>query len=475
PDILCFVEEDICYPQLVPFEDADYPDEILHGEFSFPVYYQLAPGEPHDGLTFGCSLAYLRELPDWFADWLVPGWLREKVVLLIKTLPKDFRIPCQPHEQRAADFVASGPLKGVMLDSLSHFLTREIGKPIEANDFVPERLPPHFTPGYWIGDEDGNEQAAGKDLAALRQRMEPKLAAWFDQETSTWEQTGLTHFPKDPLPKEVTVHQTPGFVALVDEGKSVGVRCYPEPDQAETAHRLGLVRLIELNLRDQVHYVRQHLPLGVLSRSLLPLLGRAGKHNPAHLITLTIDTTLGGKETQAPDIRDAETFSEHLVQARSELFETAKKLAAVVETLIGQYQGSARLLEEHRNGPYAESFRDIADQLDDLFMPGFLLRGWAPRLKQYPRYFKAMEARITRMLSAPPNKDSRKLERITPFHRAYCDLLTDWETRPLETPFAIREFGWQLQEFRIAVFAPEVGTVVKVSEKRLSQTLEQLS
>ena len=146
-----------------------------------------------------------------------------------------------------------------------------------------------------------------------------------------------------------------------------------------------------------------------------------------------------------------------------------------METLIGHYQSSARHLEEHRNGPYAESFSDIADQLDDLFMPGFLLRGWAPRLKQYPRYFKAMEARITRMLGAPPNKDLQKLERITPFHRAYRDLVTDWETKPLETPFAIREFGWQLQEFRIAVFAPEVGTAGKVSEKRLSKALEKLT
>ncbi len=469
---LCVDEEGVSYPQLTPFVEDDYPDSVLHGEFAYPVYYQLAPGEPEDGITFGCDLAYLHEFPDWLGDWLVPGYLREKVTLLIRSLPKDLRIPCQPIEKRANAFVSVTKPSGPLLDALSLYLTRDLGKLVEPSDFDLERLPPHFAPSYWIGDEQGKEIASGKDLGALRQRLEGKRKAWFQKASSTWEQSGLSHFPKEPLPMEVTVGQSPGFPALVDEGKSVGIRCFPCADQAQMAHRLGLIRLIECQIKDQVHYVREHFPLGTLSRSLLPLLGPAGKDNPRHLLPLTIDTMLGGKEHDAPLIRDEATFTDHLARARGDLFEIARGLAGTLETILEAYQQVARPIEEHRRGPYAESIVDMQAQLDDLFAPGFLLRGWAPRLKHYPRYLKAMRARIERMLGAPPVKDLQKQERLHPFQGAYLDLLTDWESRRLETPRPIREFGWQLQEFRIAVFAPEVGTLTKVSEKRLSKALE---
>ena len=475
PDILCFTEEAISYAQIHPFAESDYPDEVIHGEFSYPIYYQLEPGEPQDGLTFGCSLSYLRDLPDWLGEWLVPGFLKEKVHLLLKSLPKQERIACQPHEKRAKAFVASTTPSGNLLDALSLYLTRDLGRIIEPTNFNAEDLPPHLKPGYWVGDDNGKEVASGQDLATLRQRLESKLAEWFDEQSSTWEQRGLKHFPKEALPSEVTIQQTPGYPALIDEGKTVGVRCFPDKDSAQTAHRLGLIRLVEMRLTDQVNHVRKHFPLDTLSKGLLPFLGRAGKHNLAHLVTLTIDTALGGTETSAPKIRDTAAFDERVIPLRGELFDHAQGIAKIVSAVIEHYQTVSRQVEEHRSGLYAESILDIDRQLEDLFTPGFLLRGWAPRLKEYPRYFKAIGARMTRMLSAPPNKDLQKLERILPFECAYRERITDWETKPPETPMPLRAFGWQLQEFRVAVFAPEVGTASKVSEKRLDKALKELA
>ncbi len=475
PNILCFQEDDICYPQLTPFVESDYPDEVVYREYAYPIYYQLSPGESQDGLTLACSLAYLNDFPDWLGDWLVPGYLREKVVLLIKSLPKEARIACQPVEKTAEAFVTSTVPEGDLLEKLAFFLTREIGRLLEPGDFNLERLPPHLTPSYWIGDDDGNELASGEDLAALRQRLAPKLAQWFDRETKTWEQSGLTQFPQTELPVEVVVHQTPAYPALVDEGKTVGIRCFSENEKAQSAHRLGLARLTELRLPDQIHHLRQHFPLGPQGKSMLPFLGRGGKRNEAHLLTVTIDAALGGTEASAPKIRQAEMFHQNMASLRSELFDHADVLAKILESTITHYQGIARQVEEHRGGPYAPSIRDIESQLDDLFMPGFLLRAWAPRLKHYPRYFRALETRLTRLLSAPPNKDTQKLQRVQPFHQAYRERLADFADAPLEIPGALRAFGWQLQEFRIAVFAPEVGTQTKVSEKRLSKALEELA
>lgn len=475
PRHLFLDEEAVSYPQLDAFRDVDYPDEVLHDGLSFPIYYEYQPGEENDGITIACSLTYLNDFPDWLGEWLVPGYLKEKIVLLIKSLPKEPRIACQPIEKRATAFVEDVLPEGPLLDSLAHHLTRELGRLIEPTDFDLERLPPHLIPRYWIGDDEGQELASGPSLDQLRRKLAPKLAQWFKQESKTWEASGLTHFPKEELPASVSLQGTPAYPALIDEGKSVGIRCFSEKEQAEAAHRLGLVRLVHLRLPDQVHHLRQQFPLGPLGRSFLPFLGRGGKHNLSHLVSVAIDRALGGSEFKAPGIRDANAFAEQQEVIRADLYEHARAVAAPLEKTIEHYQKVDRLVEQHREGAYASSIADIQQQLDDLFIPGFLLRTWSTRLQHYPRYLSALETRLSRLVSAPPNKDLQKLERVQTFHQAFRERMQEWEDRVIEVPQDLREFGWQLQEFRVAVFAPEVGTPVKVSEKRLQKALESLA
>ena len=474
PELLHFSEQDICYPHLTPFEDRDYPDDLIHNDLAYPVYYAHNPGEPNDGITIGCNLTCLGNLPDWLGEWLVPAYLKEKVVLLIKGLRKECRIACQPLDQMAEDFVNATEQAGLLTDKLACYLRQRIGHHIEVSELEGTPLPPHLKPFYWIGDEEGNDLATGNDLAALRQRLAPKLAQWFDQQTSQWEQQGLSHFPCDALIESVELSSAVAYPALVDEGKTVGIRYFANVEHANTHHRLGLVRLVELSMTDQVDYVRKHFPLGQFSHSLLNMLGQGGKSNSEDLLTITIDKALGGKEDRAPNVRDADTMASKLAELRSELYPLAQALADQLEAFISEYEVVSRLVEQHRIGPYADNFRDITNQLDDLFAYRFLLRGWADRLKHYPRYLKAIRARIDRMLGSPPAKDMQKQQRLMPFQCAYAKLSSGWDDQPLELPFALRQFGWQLQEFRLSVFTPEVGALFKVSEKRLQKALDAL-
>ncbi len=475
PDVLLFKEEDICYPQLTPFDEEDYPDEILHGELAYPVYYQFAPGELQDGITLGCSLSYLPKLPDWLGGWLVPSYLREKVAILLRSLSNERRQACGRIDDMASAFVAQAEPKQDLLEALAAYLTRQTGYAIAPADFNENELPSHLQPHYWIGDDDGKELASGANLKALRSQLAPKLAAWFEDQTSSWEQSGLTSFPETSLPESDALGHLTGFPALIDETVSVGVRCFPNREQAKTQHRLGLARLVELAMPDQVDYVRRYYPLGTLTKPLITMLGPGGRITLTDLVTLTIDATLGGTETEPPGIRDAKTFDQRLPDVRSDLFAQAEKIAGTLEAMIQDFEVANRHLEANRSGNYASSFQDVQAQLDDLFANCFLLRGWWPRLKHYPRYLRALRARIDRMLGSPPNKDSQKLERVIPFQKAYEERLGSWSDRPLDTPFALRAFGWQLQEFRVSVFTPEIGAATKVSEKRLSKALEALS
>ena len=56
-----------------------------------PLRYRFAPGHPLDGLTLTVPLALLNQLDASRLTWLVPGMIREKVLLLLKALPKASR------------------------------------------------------------------------------------------------------------------------------------------------------------------------------------------------------------------------------------------------------------------------------------------------------------------------------------------------------------------------------------------------
>jgi hypothetical protein len=113
----------------------------------------------------------------------------------------------------------------------------------------------------------------------------------------------------------------------------------------------------------------------------------------------------------------------------------------------------------------AEMLADIDRQLAFLFRPGFL-RG-ADLWQRYPRYFKALAVRLDR-LKLDPFKDRTKWETVRPHQDLLDETLAALAGQPL--PHARLRFATLLQEFRISQFAPEVGTLEKVSPKIL-QTL----
>jgi ATP-dependent helicase HrpA len=68
-----------------------------------------------------------------------------------------------------------------------------------------------------------------------------------------------------------------------------------------------------------------------------------------------------------------------------------------------------------------------------------------------------MQLRAERAALAPA-KDSEKARQLAPFH--------GWERRV--APARHAEFRWMLEEFRVSLFAQELGTPAPVSAQRLA-------
>jgi ATP-dependent helicase HrpA len=99
----------------------------------------------------------------------------------------------------------------------------------------------------------------------------------------------------------------------------------------------------------------------------------------------------------------------------------------------------------------------LATDVEALTGPGFLRRTPWSQLTHLPRYLKAMKLRAERWRQ-DPGKDHRRAMQVAPWLKAAA--------AARGTPGG-DDFRWLVEEFRVSVFAQELGTARPVSEKKL--------
>ena len=108
-------------------------------------------------------------------EWLVPGMLKEKTQLLLKSLPQKLRRHCVPLPEFAAGFVErhGGPRFGAggLLESLIADIREQTQIAMKQSDFKLETLPAHLFMNFKVIDEHGRQLAMGRNLSQLRAEL----------------------------------------------------------------------------------------------------------------------------------------------------------------------------------------------------------------------------------------------------------------------------------------------------------------
>jgi len=113
-----------------------------------------------------------------------------------------------------------------------------------------------------------------------------------------------------------------------------------------------------------------------------------------------------------------------------------------------------------------------ADELDALLPQNFLAMIPFTQLTHLPRYLKALATRMERA-KLNPVKDKERAQQLAP----YLAALRQCEANPPKAADARRrlaEFRWMIEEFKVSLFAQELGTAVPVSPQRLDQQIQRL-
>jgi ATP-dependent helicase HrpA len=465
PRLLYMTRPDLMRREAPDAGQDRFPDELPVGANKLPLQYRFEPGEAGDGITLIVPEPLLEMVNGEQLAWLIPGLRLEKITEVFRGLPKAQRkllVPVPDHARQALSEVDETALPA-FYTWLSGWVSQRIGAAVSPAELGAIALPDFLRMNIRVVDADDRVVAEGRDVAALRRRVRsapPVLVA--DTIHRQWD------FGDLPVSREVERNRLRLIVYPAIEDRLTGVALVESRSAAaaEAVSRTGLVRLAILALPQQAKYVHKRFAdnreLVLLSSglSLAMPLPDALTRRAFRECFLSVDTTLP---------RTQEEFAQRLESRRGALTEVADELAATMVSVLKELRAARTALSALAPTAFADAVADITAELQTVLPPTFIEATPRPWLDYLPRYLKAVTRRIER-LAGNLKRDAELSARVKPFSAALRALSA--QPSLAGTGEQLEQLRWMIEEFRVSLFAQELRTMVKVSEKRLAEQLE---
>jgi ATP-dependent helicase HrpA len=476
--LLYFTREMLLRQESDGISGESFPGHLLVNGLELSLEYHFNPGAGEDGISVQIPLPFLNQLPAAPFEWLVPGLLPNKILALLKGLPKTLRRPLVPlpqTQQLCLQQVALADHLKPLGSVLGLLLLREQGLTIPGDAWRHEDLPDHLRMNFKIIEENSDTVLAqGRDLLALQQQWGAVAKKQFSAlPKSAFEQSGLTRWAFGNLPQQVVVagerKNSFGFPAIHDDGQSVSLRLVEDAEEARRLSRWGMVRLFALQLAPQLKPLEKKwaLPrdLAGLDPAFGPAKGLWWEITALALARIFLD---GYEEEMASE----DQFLQRLANGRPLLTQALTEMQSLIKE-IAQHQKAILALLRHGEIPgLAQVEAELRGHLESLIYPGFLRQTPPHWLKQYPRYLQAIALRLQRRGQAPL-RDTQRAAELHPYWKRYLDRTRQHATVRLVDP-ELQHYRWMVEEFRISLFAQDLRTLFPVSGKRLEQQWEKV-
>ena len=457
-----------------------FPKTLRWRGLEMALDYYFEPGSPRDGVTLTVPLFALNTIDAARCEWLVRGMLKEKVLLLLKSLPQKLRRHCVPLPDYAAGFHerwfdrAADPNTG-LLDALAQDIWEHGKVRVTPGDFKIESLPPHLFMNFKIVDEHGRMLSAGRNLDQLKAEHARQAQASFQKAAAAdadvvriLDHEHLTGWTFGVLPEIVEIcragQSLVGYPALVDRGATCDIDVFDDPHDARTHHRGGLLCLFRLALRDALRF--QEKNLADLTRLSLLYMSLGTRDELKDQI---IARSLAQACLAEPWPVDAATFEQRCGEGRARFGLLAGEVARLAGDILSEWAALQKKLPQAK--PWKASYADLQAQIGSLMTKTFIRDTPHDQLRHFPRYLKAARLRVDK-LKADPQRDCRSMA-------AMADLLAQYQRARSALKGApdarLSAFRWLLEELRVALFAQELRTPVPVSVKRLRKAWEALA
>ncbi|WP_455365331.1 ATP-dependent RNA helicase HrpA [Kaarinaea lacus] len=472
---LCFSRKQLLSKQADTLQRSARPDNLEWDNIRLALEYTFDIGAQHDGISVLIPHLLINQVPEYVFDWLVPGFLQEKIIAIIKALPKKYRRSFVPAPEYAKACVeAMQPYTAPLLETLAKQLKQMTGVEVPPEIWHEVRLPDYLLMNFKILDEKGEVLATGRDLTQLKNTLKTgqiKSATPDLVESAGMREWGIGELPGQKV-MDVRGFSLTVYPALTDEGESVAVKNFEDEEEALRAHRQGVARLYQIQEKSKIKYVEKNLPhiqeicMNFSSRLNCEALKK-------ELLQRIVDEALF---QDSDDIRalihSREQFERHCADANNRITSVANELCDTLLNISLHYKDIKQLMSRKTNLAWLASIQDMQSQLDHLIYPGFIQRTPRRWFLQIPKYLKGILSRISKMEQSP-QKDQQRLQQLS----SYWDQYVEWVNNPRIIKLhniELSQYHWMLQEMRISLFCQELGTAIKVSLPRLNELVSEI-
>lgn len=476
-DFLVMQNGDLLEDNSIYDENKSFPDKIKIDDAEIPLEYNYKPGDEQDGATVKLNLQQFDALQAGVLDWIVPGYVEERVACLLRALPKAIRKQLFPIADKTQEIMLELiPTHEPLVTVLSRIIEEKYNVRIAHDVWQDEAVPQHLKPRIEVVDETQKTLVAGRDWERVRSQFHQQVKARLQQGermTSThmwqqaqrqWEKPMVTAWSFGDLPERVAVGEISGvtvygFPGLEAGEGTVAVKLFAAREEAKRMTQGGYRLLCEHVLGRDMAWLEKDLRcFSKLGPALATLCPWEELKSQAYC---NICNYLFCRNIQWPLTQGA--FEQTVQRAAQDLKGLVPRLMDWVSAIIEQRQQI--LLAK-------QTYPGMGKDLGRLVPKDFMSRTPFEQLIHLPRYLKAMQIRARRLREAP-HKDVERAARIEPFVHRLSVILQDPDKVARHRDEVIRVF-WLLEEFRVATFAQELGTACKVSAKRLNELFAAL-
>ncbi len=163
-------------------------------------------------------------------------------------------------------------------------------------------------------------------------------------------------------------------------------------------------------------------------------------------------------------IRSGEDFASSTEACKHELISTAQKISVQVLDILSKRQQVVITLEQHAGRIEQSVKEDVQSQLDALVYDGFVRTTPHVWRAELHRYLQAMTLRVRRLVEH--GKEPVPGAEFEAHLRKYSSMTS-------EQLDVVPDYGWMLQEWRVSIFAQELGTRKPISAQRIARYLKK--
>jgi len=519
PKLLYLNREELMRHEAAGVTTELFPKTMIVTGIEMGLTYHFEPGSARDGVTLAVPLFALNQIPQERAAWLVPGMLKEKVHLMLKSLPQKLRRHCVPLPDYAARFVeridgAGAFGRGDLVDVLIADIRAQTGIAVLSGDFKLETLPVHLTMNFKVIDEHGRQLEMGRNLATLQGELGGQARQSFQKmaeatpaaagarapaakvaaapaappaalalasgngkgkgkgavpaptPSAPGAHTNLTGWTFGELPELLEITQGKltliGFPALVDKISHCDLEVFDDPNVAARTHRIGLRRLFALQFKEQLKFAEKNIP-GLQGMGMQFMNIGSQEDLRDQIVAKAIDIAC----LQDPLPKDAASFNKRKDEGKGRIGLLINEVARLAGQILGEFHGLPKRVQSLPPAVAA----DIQGQLQGLIHKRFIADNEYTQLAHFPRYLKGINVRLEK-LRGNPTRDAQ--------------LMAEWQTAAAQFQRTLKngagknndprmiEFRWMLEELRVSLFAQELRTPMPVSAKRLQKVWESM-